>query len=140
MQQFPQSVKRTLAAIDYNNTNLIGQTLTNLDAIYRENEQNFERKQYYTVDEAQANGPGDDLSIRQVNIGNNYNGYNGRHNNKTRRGRSNMRNRPYGNTINNTHQQNPVSNVNREIVSLPDTRFPPPLISNANNRNNVSSN
>ena len=127
MQQFPQSVKRALAAIDFNNANTIGQTLENLDAMHLDKSRWVERnKQYY--DEQKENDSGQNVAVRQIKV---QSVSHRRDSGRYRGGRgSNNNTRDYLNT------QYRNENVNREQMLLPDTRYPPPAMIENNNAGN----
>ena len=125
IQQLPVSVKRALATIDFNNTQIIGQTLANLDEMYLEKSRIMDRK----YNNNQNNTEGESAQIQQINIHNNRRGYN-------RRGSGRFANNRYNNgsrnnimhdvnTVNQECQTNTQQNGNL-TVGLPDTRFPPP--------------
>lgn len=65
--QLPQSVKRTLAAMNLNDVNAIILALANLDAMYVETTRFSESKQFYSRSESR-----NDIQVQQMNVNNGY--------------------------------------------------------------------
>lgn len=65
VQQLPQSIRRALVAINFEDSDVIGQTLANLDSIYAEKPRNFERKPFEPRNN--VNTP-DSAQVNQVNV------------------------------------------------------------------------
>ena len=121
IQQLPNAVKKNLAAIDYNNTEAMGQVLANLDAIHKERTKIF------------ATSESTNFQVQKVEM---QNGYQSNYN--RRRGNFHRSNRGFNNTGNQNHSthynnNNVSSNYGQSTITLPDTRVPPPIY-NDNNR------
>ena len=130
IQQLPVSVKRASATVNLNNTQIIGQTLANLDEMYLEKSRIMDRK----YNNNQNSTEGESAQIQQINIHNNHRGYNRRGigrfaNNRYNNGNRNNITRDV-NTITHGYQTNTQQNGNL-TVGLPDTRFPLPSYFNS---------
>ena len=130
IQQLPQSTRKALAFINYNDNNAIADALENLDEIFQKNQRNFDRKKNNFNYQNQNNA--ECVTVAQLHTNNNY------------RGNSHGRGRGYSNINSryNADNRNDVNTTNSSYLrnTLPDTRFPPPNYVTYNERNQNNTN
>ena len=143
IQQLPQSARKMLATVNYDNSNMIGQILANLDMIYAEKTKHFERRYSEHKHNISQQGHNENARVRQVNVQyNTREGHRSRHENFRENYRRDFRNNRLDN--NNTYRYRTPTNsqiytnyrVNHDRMVLPDTRVPPPPLNNIHQQNN----
>ena len=85
VQQFPYSIKKALASINYNDNSAIVMALANLDAIHLENRRNFE----YKRNNFQNPNKPEEIGVAQMRV------YNTQGRRSNRQGRGNFHERAY---------------------------------------------
>lgn len=139
VQQLPVWVKESLAGVNFENANTVGQTLANLDAIQREKDNTHQNKQYNShMQTARVRQTYVHNTRRGYNNNNSYNSYRYNSRGYTQRGRYRENNMHHNASYNSNY---PVQN--NSTPGLPDTRYPPPTIipptnSNTQNTNNLN--
>ena len=143
VQQLPHGVRKALAAVNYSDSQAILQTLANLDALHSEKTRYFERKQFnYNNTERKYND--DRVRVQQVRVQYQPRKYwqnrdaqvhsvNNRDSQANSQRYSTRRNLVYNKSNVNTQSRERDSSA----PSLPDTRYPPPNLSNTNNRSST---
>ena len=139
-KQFPWWVQEALASANFEDPNAIAHTLSNLDAIRSEKQARIESRSFGQTNN--YNGPNQPNAPQAVEIRGihteNRNPRRNNYNNQYFRRNSNN----YRSNRNAQNQSNCANNYNNSenLSTLPDTRYPPPVIPSTYNPNNQNNN